>query len=179
MEIRRRVTARFSSRRRKSSPTGASPSIGDRGESDVRNLPAADHQSGGLVATVAAPRPISLSAYLRTARAHAEEILWQHPRRESPTASTCQLCLVTYPCDAIRAAEDVITISEKLHLCKPLSGAALLELMTQLVDLSATDTGADPSVPRGDHRPGTDDGLAQDTPRQSGMPASARGSATH
>ena len=173
MGISRRVTARFSSRTRTSSPTtGASPSTDDRGKPDARNLPGADLQSD-LVDTLVDSRPVSLSAYLRTARARAEEILWQHPRRESPTASTCELCLVAYPCDAIRAAEDVIAISEKLHLCEPLSGAALLELMTHLVDLAATDSGTDPPAPRGDYQIRTDDGLAHDAPPQSGMPASA------
>lgn len=104
---------------------------------------------------------MSLSTYLREARVRAEEIRWQHPRREGPGGSTCQLCLVAYPCDAMRAAEDVIAISAMLHLGQPLSGAAVLELMTDLVALGATDTDltsptADAAAQRADHGPGID-----------------------
>jgi hypothetical protein len=124
----------------------------------------------GLVATRAqtsrpahAPtsRSISLSAYLRDARARAEEILRQHPRHDGRAGSTCQPCLVDYPCDAVRAAEDVIAISAKLHLGRPLSSTALLQLMTDLVDLGATDSvrenpKADPPAPRAEYGPGSE-----------------------
>jgi hypothetical protein len=185
MAIQRRVTARFRSRRRAASATpGASPSGDDLGnfdlrsllvdesdsggvaarKSDMRNLPVAESGSGGVGALPApgptAPRPMSLSSHLREARARAEEILWQHPRREGPTGSTCQLCLVAYPCDAMRAAEDVIAISAKLRLGQPVSGAALLELMTELVALGAPDR-------------------AEDAPPQYGLPGSASRSAAH
>jgi hypothetical protein len=60
----------------------------------------------------------------------------------------------------VRAAEDVIGITAKLHLGRPLSSKALLELMTDLVDLGATDTvrenpKADPPAPRAEHGPGS------------------------
>ena len=82
----------------------------------------------GLVATRADPRTMSLSAYVRLARARAEDILRKHGRDEGRTDSTCELCLVSYPCDAVRAAEDMIAINAKLHPSRPLSGEALLEL---------------------------------------------------
>jgi hypothetical protein len=138
-------------------------------EPDVRNLPVAELHSGRVDAP-AAPPPVSLSSHLREARARAEEILWQHPRREGPWGSMCQLCLVAYPCDAMRAAEDVIAISAKLHLGQPLSGAALLELMTELVAPGAADSAprrptAEPPVPRATSGPGTDHRL-EDAPRR-------------
>lgn len=171
MPITRRVTAGFRKRARKASLTGASPSSVPREEPDVRNLPMIETRSG-LVATRAqtaqtsrpthAPtsRSISLSAYLRDARGRAEKILRQHPRHDGRTDSTCQLCLVAYPCDAVRAAEDVIAITAKLHVGRPLSSKALLQLMTDLVDLGATDTvrensKADPAAPRAEYRPGS------------------------
>jgi hypothetical protein len=164
MAITRRVTARFHKRARTASPIGAAPSGVRREESDVRNLPVVETRSG-LVATRAqtsrpthAPtsRSISLSAYLRDARARAEEILREHPRHDGCTGATCQPCLVAYPCDAVRAAEDVIAISAKLHLGELLSSKALLEFMTDLVDLGATHTAlenprSDPPAPRADH----------------------------
>jgi len=168
MPITRRVTARYYKRARTASPTGASPSSVRREESDVRNLPMIETRSG-LVATHAqisrpthatTSRSISLSAYLRDARARAEEILRQHPRHDGRTGTTCQPCLVDYPCDAVRAAEDVIAISAKLQLGRPLSSKALLELITDLVDLGASDTArenpkADPPAPRAEYGPGS------------------------
>jgi hypothetical protein len=79
-----------------------------------------------------------LSAYLRDARARADQILREHPRSEGDTAPTCQLCLLAYPCDAVRAAEDVIEISTKLQLDRLVASKDLLELMTDLVDLGTT-----------------------------------------
>ena len=168
MAITRRVTARFHKRTRTASLTGASPSSVPREEPDGRNLPMIETRSC-LVATRAqtsrpthAPtsRSIGLSAYLRDARARAEEILRQHPRHDGRTGSTCQPCSVAYPCDAVRAAEDVIAITAKLYLGRPLSSKALLELMTDLVDLGATDTvrenpKADPPAPRAEYGPGS------------------------
>ena len=161
MSISRRVTARFHKRAKTASPTGASPSGVRREESDVRILPVAETRSD-LVATHAqtsrtthAPssKSVSLSAYLRDARARAEKILQQHPRHDGRTGSTCPTCLVAYPCDAVRAAADVTAITTKLHLSRLPSSKALLELMIDLVDLGATDTvlenpKADPRAPR-------------------------------
>jgi hypothetical protein len=184
MAITRRVTARYRSRHMAASQTpAASPSGDNPGKSDVRNLPVAELHSGIVDEPAAsppvsrfsnlreaAPPPVSLSSHLCEARARAEEILSQHPRREGPWGSMCQLCLVAYPCDAMRAAGDVIAISAKLQLGQPLSGAALLELMTELVALGATDTAlrrptAEPPVPRATSGPGTDHGL-EDAPRR-------------
>jgi hypothetical protein len=165
MTITRRVTARFHKRARTASPTGASTSGVRREESDERNLPMVGTHSD-LVATHAqtsrlthAPssKSVSLCAYLRDARARAEEILQQHPRHDERTGSTCPTCLVAYPCDAVRAAADVTAITAKLSLGR-LSSKALLELMIDLVDLGATDTvlenpKADPRAPRADLGP--------------------------
>lgn len=148
MSISRRVTARFHKRVRKASPTGASPSEECREGSDVRNLPVAETRSDLVAARAAAARPTlaltsrssSLSACLRDARARADQILREHARQEEDTAPTCQLCSLAYPCDAVRAAEDVIAISAKLQVGRPLSSKALLELMTDLVELGGTDT---------------------------------------
>jgi hypothetical protein len=168
MAITRRVTARFHKRARTASLTGSSPSGVRREESDVRNLPMIETLSGLVDTRAQTSRPtraptsraMSLSAYLRDARARAEEILRQHPRHDGRTGATCQPCLAAYPCDAVRASEDVIAISAKLHLGRPLSSKALLELMTDLVDLGATDTvrenpKADPRAPRAESRPGS------------------------
>jgi hypothetical protein len=134
--ISRRVTARFNKRARTASLTGASPSGVRREESDVRNLPVVETRSD-LVATHAqtsrpthAPASIGLAASLRDARARAEEILRDHPRRDGRKGPTCLVCLGAYPCDAVRAAEDVIAITGKLH--------PLLEVMVDLVDPGAT-----------------------------------------
>lgn len=146
MPISRRVTARFHKRTRKAPPTAAAPSADRREESDVRIVPVARPRSG-LVAMQTPTRPTHaptsestrLSVYLRDARARAEQILRDHPRSDGNLASTCQLCMLAYPCDAVRAAEDVIAISAKLALGPPLSTRALLEFMTDLADLGATD----------------------------------------
>ncbi len=148
MAIRKRVTARFYKRARTASPTGASPSDDRQEESGVCNLPVAETHSGLVTAHAPASRPTraptsgssNLSAYLREARARAEEILREHPRHEGRSDSTCQLCLVAYPCDAARAAQDVIAISAKLHLGRLDSSKALLAVMTDLVDLGTRDT---------------------------------------
>jgi hypothetical protein len=148
MAIGRRVTSRFYKRVRKVSPTGASPSVDLREESDVRNLPVAETRSGLVAMHASSARhthaPTSgssrLSAYLRDARARAEQILREHPCHKGDTASTCQLCSLAYPCDAVRAAEDVIAISAKLQVGRLRSSKALLEFMMELADLGATDT---------------------------------------
>jgi hypothetical protein len=146
MPITRRVTARFH-KRKAAALTTAEPSGVRREESDERNLPIIETRSD-LVATrvqVARPtrapasRSIGLAECLRDARARAEEILRQHPRHDGRNGSTCEACLVAYPCDAVRAAQDVIAISAKLHLGRPLSGKTLLALMTDLVELGAAD----------------------------------------
>ena len=165
MSISRRVTARYNRRKRMGVlKPDASPSYNRREEPDafrddqeecrVANLPVAEFRSDPTptspAPTHSAPtvddrRSMSLCRTLRDARARAEEILWQHPRHEVPGGSTsCQLCLVAYPCDAIRAAEDVIAISARLHLGESLSGSALLELMNELVDLGAVDANGSP-----------------------------------
>ena len=152
MAIRKRITARFHKRVRTAAATDASGSDTRREESDARDLPVAGTRSGLVAIGAAAPRPakapttrparvpssgsIRLSTYLRDARARAEQILREHPR--SDTASTCQLCSLAYPCDAVRAAEDVIEISAKLRLDRLGSSRDLLELMTDLVDLGTT-----------------------------------------
>ena len=170
MPISKRVTARFNKRARKTSPTGASPSDVRREESDVRNLPMIETRSGLVATRAQTPRPtpapapaptsraIRLSVYLRDARTRAEEILRQHPRHDGPTGAMCQRCLVAHPCDGVHAAQDVIAITAKLHLGRPLSSKALLELMTDLVDLGATDTArqnpkADPRALRAEYGP--------------------------
>jgi hypothetical protein len=146
--ISRRVTARFHKRARTASRTPA-PSPGNcREESDERNLPVTETPLAHLVRTPAPAVPTSgstLSAYLRDARARAEQVLRDHPRSEGNAASTCQLCMLAYPCDAVRAAEDVIAISTKLELGKLRSSKALLEFMTDLVDLGAADRGPESS----------------------------------
>jgi hypothetical protein len=91
-----------------------------------------------------APRSSRLSALVRNARGRAETILRQHPRREETGGATCQLCLFAYPCDAVRIAEDVISITEKLQLGRLGSSQALLDLVIELVDLG------DPPAPRAD-----------------------------
>src|SRR5262245_2849220 len=146
MTISRRVTARFHNRARMASRTPASPAEHRGEESDVRNLPVAEPRSG-LLAMHTPTRPTHaptlastrLSAYLRDARARAERVLRDHPRSEGNVASTCQLCMLAFPCDAVRVAEDVIAISAKLEVGRLLSTKALLELMTDLVDLGAAD----------------------------------------
>ena len=145
MAITQRVTARFrSARGRHPRPAGRRPATS--GKSDVRNLPVAETRSG-LVARARRPPagepPTSrASASPRTCamRALAPRRSSRSTRVTRTCGSTCQPCLVAYPCDAMRAAEDVIAITAKLHLGQPLSGAALLELMTDLVALRATDT---------------------------------------
>ena len=189
MPITRRITARYYKRARTKSlagASGASPSSVPREEPEVRNLPISETLSG-LVTTSAQTSPpthapaqkaipeaptskaivhapaakaISLSAHLRDARARAEEILRQHPRHDGRTGATCQPCLVDFPCDAVRAAQDVIAITAKLHVGRPLSNKALLELLSELVDLGATGAAranpkADPPAPRAKYSPGT------------------------
>jgi hypothetical protein len=146
MPITRRVTARFHKRKAEALTT-ASPSGVRREESEERNLPIIETRSDLVAPRAQIPRPtrapapqsISLFEYLRDARTRAEEILREHPRHEGGNGTTCEPCLVAYPCDAVRAAQDVIAISAKLHLGRPLSGKTLLGLMTDLVDLGATD----------------------------------------
>jgi len=86
------------------------------------------------------PSSIRLSDYLRDARARAEEIIGDHPRHEGPNGTTCEPCLVAFPCDAVRAAEDVIAITARLRLAELVSSKALFEVMTELADLGAADT---------------------------------------
>ena len=120
----------------------------------MRNLPVAGAPTG-LVATPAhtaltakpihapappAPNPISITAHLRAARARAEAILREHPLHEGPSGSSCQSCLLAYPCDAVQAAQDVIAITTKLQPGRLGSSRALVEFMADLVELRATDT---------------------------------------
>lgn len=153
MAISRRVTARFYKRARTASLAAASRPAERREESAVPNLPVTETRSG-LVArqTPAQPTRIRpthapttgstrLSDYLRDARGRAEQILRDHPCSEGNGAATCQLCLLAYPCDAARAAEDVIAIGSKLDVGRLRSTKALLELMSDLVELGATDRG--------------------------------------
>jgi hypothetical protein len=165
MPITRRVTARFYKRAKAASTTAAPPSSARREESDVRNLPIIETRSDLVAAQVtrptraAASRSIGLSESLRDARTRAEQILRQHPRHDGRNGSTCEPCMVAYPCDAVRAAHDVIAISAKLHLGRALSGKALLELMTDLVDLGSSDAvrqnpKADPRGRSADYGPG-------------------------
>jgi hypothetical protein len=143
MTLNRRVTARFHKRARTASRTASPPDV-SCGESDVHDRPV-DETGSNLVARHAQiSRPahataISLAACLRDARARAEEILREHPRFEGTTGATCEPCLAAYPCDAARAAEDVIAITSRLQLPRLVSSKALLELMTDLLDLGATD----------------------------------------
>ena len=111
--IRRRVTARFHSRSR-SAPTAPMaaplPTSERREENATRNLPVREPRSGLVAAT-----PGRSGFRQRSdARERAEEILARHPRFEG---STCPMCAVEYPCDAARAAEDVIAI------CKAIDGS--------------------------------------------------------
>jgi hypothetical protein len=147
MSISRRVTARYYKRTRAALQTGPAPSGVHREGTDVRNLPVSEARSD-LVATEAKisqptaqpTRSIRVSASLRDARARAEEILRDHPRRDGRTGTTCLICLTAYPCDAVRAAEDVIAITSRLRVGRLLSSKALLEVMTELVDPGAADT---------------------------------------
>ena len=160
MPISRRVTARFNKRERRSAAASlAAPPVAQpeaREKIDTRNLPAIeipvpDLRSELLTAPaqvlarerpekserVEAPRPASLSAHLREARARAAEIIRQHPCRDELTGPACPSCVVSYPCDAVRAARDVIALSERLSLRPQVSGEALLALMADLVGLGA------------------------------------------
>jgi hypothetical protein len=148
MGISKRVTARYYKRVRTASPASASPSVVRREESDMRNLPAvethspaAEGHSDLVSAHAQISRPthaeistsISLWAHLRDARARAEQILRDHPRPDGRTGATCQPCLVDYPCDAVRAAEDVIAITDKLRVRRLDSSKDLLKVMTELI----------------------------------------------
>jgi len=148
MGISKRVTARYYKRVRTASPASASPSVVRREESDVRNLPAvethspaAEAHSDLVTAQTQISRPThaeittstSLYAHLRDARARAEQILREHPRHDGRTGATCQPCLVDYPCDAVRAAEDVIAITDKLRVRRLDSSKDLLKVMTELI----------------------------------------------
>ena len=158
MGISKRVTARYYKRVRTASPASASPSVVRREESDVRNLPAvethspaaeahsdlspaAEAHSDLVTAQTQISRPThaeittstSLYAHLRDARARAEQILRDHPRPDGRTGATCQPCLVDYPCDAVRAAEDVIAITDKLRVRRLDSSKDLLKVMSELI----------------------------------------------
>jgi hypothetical protein len=90
---------------------------------DVRNLPMAEPRTG-LVAPPVEPRPISRAEHLRHARERADDIVLRHARVEGRGHATCPLCTVSYPCDAVRAAMDVIAISsEALELAEVRSSA--------------------------------------------------------
>jgi hypothetical protein len=159
MAISRRVTARFHKRvRRGAVSNGSSGVLPDA--SNVKQLPVPEALSGLVAPCKQATRPkpatisrsIRLSTYLLDARARAEEILREHPHHDGCTGATCQACLAAYPCDAARAAQDVIAICEELHLGRLLSSKALLELMTELVDLGDLEKDdADPLAPGSDH----------------------------
>ena len=176
MTIRRRVTARFNKRVRRGpvsdAPSGALPVESapiesvpvesapvESVESNVQVLPIAEARSGPVATSAQATRPkatisraIRLSVYLRDARGRAEEILREHSQDDGRTGATCQACLAAYPCDAVRAAQDVIAISEELHFGRLLSSRALLQLMTELVDLGDLEKAeADPRAPSADH----------------------------
>jgi len=155
MPITKRVTARFHKRARSShfraelSPPAAVREESElRKEGEVRNLPIAEVRSEPVIPHVQscalphAPTPssIRLSDYLRDARARAEQILGDHPRHEGPNGTTCELCLVGFPCDAVRAAEDVIAITARLRLAELVSSKALFEVITDLADLGAAGT---------------------------------------
>ena len=166
MTISRRVTARFNKRarhvRREPVSDASSGALPLPDEYNLHPLPIPEALSG-LVAPckqatpLKQPKPatisrsIRLSAYLRDARARAEEILREHPHHDGCTGATCQACLAAYPCDAARAAQDVIAICEELHLGRLLSSKALLELMIELVDLGDLEKSeADPVAPSPD-----------------------------
>jgi hypothetical protein len=160
MPITKRVTARFNKRMRSShSRAEVSPPAAIREESElreataVRNLPIAvrpltearsepviSHVESCALTHAPTPSSIRLSDYLRDARARAEEIIGDHPRHEGPNGTTCEPCLVAFPCDAVRAAEDVIAITARLRLAELVSSKALFEVMTELADLGAADT---------------------------------------
>jgi hypothetical protein len=81
-----------------------------REENATRNLPVQEFRSGLVAAT-----PGRSGFHQRSdARARAEQILGRHPCREG---AKCPTCAVDYPCDAVRAAEDVIAI------CKAIDGS--------------------------------------------------------
>ena len=158
MPITRRVTARFN-KRAKSHPraeSSAPAAIRDESElqdeSEVRDLaisslpieetrsePVISHVESCALAHSPTPSSIQLCAYLRDARARAEQILGDHPRHEGPNGTSCQICLVEFPCDAVRAAEDVIAITAKLRLAELVSSKALLEVVTDLMEVRAED----------------------------------------
>jgi hypothetical protein len=159
MAISRRITARFNKRVRTPRPALVALPDDVPKQTEVRNLPVAEARSDLVTPQaqtyqpkkpVPGPnsRPISLSAHLRDARARAEAILRQHPRDEGSARSTCQTCLFTYPCDAVRIAEDVIAITAALQLGGR-SSKSLLELMSELVDLDT------PRAPRADRGAGS------------------------
>src|SRR5262245_21581524 len=179
MPISKRVTARFykRARTRPTSIASASPSCVRREDSELHNLPVVEtpvvepaveapvmETHSNLVAQTfrtsrALSRSISFSDYLRDARTRAEKILREHPRYDGSTGPTCEPCLAAYPCDAAKAAEDVISIVSRLHHPgRFLASRALLDFMADLVDLAATDavlgkSKADPQAPRADSDP--------------------------
>jgi hypothetical protein len=176
MPISRRVTARFHKRARTVSLANKPSSDVRREQSTVTNLPVVEtrapaedrspvethsdlvtaltqtSRSQRVTTASANAQPTSesagFSAYLRDARARAEQILADHPRHEGPNGTSCQPCLVKYPCDAVRAAEDVIGITKKLDLERLLSSRALLQFLTELVELGAAETAPEnPATP--------------------------------
>ena len=148
MPITKRVTARFNKRARSHprAETAAPAAIREeselRDQSEVRNLPIAETRSEPVISHVEScalahsptPSSIHLCAYLHDARARAEQILGDHPRHERPNGTTCEICLVEFPCDAVRAAEDVIAITARLRLAELVSSKALLEVVTDLME---------------------------------------------
>ena len=152
MTISKRVTARFYKRERRVSPIHAPASSAGSGQSDVRNLPAMETRSGLVASQAKTAKPTTLpgraptststhlTVSLRDARARAEEILRKHFSYEGRTGPTCHSCLDAYPCDAVRAAQDVTAITSKLHLDRLGSSTALIAFMIDLLELGSADT---------------------------------------
>jgi hypothetical protein len=195
MTIRRRVTARYNSRARMRPSPGVTPSVQHREETDAQDLPASPELAPPEPPSVRAAvpleppvvdapsedvAPMSFSAYVRDARDRAERIVRQHPARDGGFEAVCQPCVVAYPCDAVRAARDVLAISDALTLDEPVSRASIVELFSDLLDVRAPLTRASapglnahlrPPRPNPDYRQRTGDrnggGGASERPRSS------------